>query len=42
MIADVAGVLATPIPYLLEMDWDEVLLWHDEALRLHKARSPQM
>ncbi len=38
MIADVAHVLNTPIPALMEMEWSEVALWHTEALRLSKAR----
>lgn len=37
MVADVAHVLATPIPALLEMDFDDLMLWHEEAARIVRA-----
>jgi len=37
VIADVAHVLSTPIPMLLEMEWREICAWHDEAARIFKA-----
>lgn len=37
MIADVAHVLHTPIPALMDMEWRDVLAWHEEASRLAKA-----
>jgi hypothetical protein len=30
----VAHVLATPLPAFDDMDWAELLLWHEEARRL--------
>lgn len=37
VVAEVAFVLNTPISALLEMDWREVLEWHDEARRIVRA-----
>lgn len=34
MIADIAHMLHTPIHVLMEMDFADALLWHDEAKRL--------
>jgi hypothetical protein len=34
VVADVAHVLSTPITTLDDMDWAELLLWHEEARRL--------
>lgn len=39
IVADVAAILSTPLPIIEDMDWDDVLLWHREALRIHKARA---
>lgn len=38
MTADVAHVLNTPLGDLLEMDWQELVLWHKEARRLTGGR----
>ncbi|AHB50066.1 hypothetical protein W911_06890 [Hyphomicrobium nitrativorans NL23] len=32
-----ACVLRTPLTDVLEMEWSEVLLWHDEAVRISKV-----
>lgn len=40
MIADVAAILHTPLPDLLDMDWADFLLWHEEAARIAKTRGP--
>lgn len=37
MVADVAHWLHTPLPALLEMDWEEVEAWHSQAARLSKG-----
>lgn len=37
MIAEVAHWLATPVSDLMEMEWGEVLLWHDEARKIAQA-----
>lgn len=33
-----AHFLATPLPDLMEMEWDEILLWHKEARRIAGLR----
>lgn len=38
MVAEVAHLLCTPIPALLDMEFDELALWHDEAGRIADAR----
>lgn len=37
MVADVAHLLATPIPALLDMEFDDLLGWHEEAARIAAA-----
>ena len=37
MVAECAAILHTPIPALMEMEWSEVILWHDEARRIAAA-----
>ncbi|MEJ1939291.1 hypothetical protein WDZ92_54525 [Nostoc sp. NIES-2111] len=37
VVADIAHVLSTPVTAFEEMDWAEVLLWHDEAKRIAGA-----
>jgi hypothetical protein len=34
VVADVAHVLSTPLMAFDDMDWAELLLWHEEARRL--------
>lgn len=34
VVADIAHVLSTPMTAFDEMDWAEVLLWHEQARRL--------
>jgi hypothetical protein len=38
VVADVAHVLSTPITAFDDMDWAEVVLWHNEARRLAGGR----
>ena len=38
MTADVAHLLMTPIPFILDMDFDELVEWHEEAGRIARAR----
>lgn len=38
MLAETAAALNTPLPFLMELDYDEVLRWHDEAAEIVKAR----
>ena len=38
IVADCATVLHTPIGQLEEMCWADVIAWHQEAVRLSKAR----
>lgn len=38
VVADVANVLSTPITAFDDMDWAEVLLWHQEARRIVAVR----
>jgi len=33
--ARIASYLHTPIPAVMEMWWDEALLWHEEAREIH-------
>lgn len=37
MCADVAHVLATPIPDIMEMDFEDLSMWHAEAGRIVQA-----
>jgi hypothetical protein len=39
VVADVAHVLSTPVTVFDEMDWAEVLQWHEEARRLSGLKS---
>jgi len=34
VIADIAHTLATPITCFDDMDWHDVLAWHDQARRI--------
>ncbi|MEZ5782054.1 MAG: hypothetical protein R3D70_10560 [Rhizobiaceae bacterium] len=34
-MARIAHTLATPLPQLLAMDWDEALLWWPHARSIH-------
>lgn len=34
--ARVAAYLHTPLPLVLDMWWDELLLWHEEARMIHR------
>ncbi|WP_202618516.1 MULTISPECIES: hypothetical protein [unclassified Ensifer] len=34
-MATVASYLHTPLPAVMALWWDEVLLWHEEARRIH-------
>lgn len=36
MIAQVAFTLHTPLSELLEMDMDELLVWHNEAAKINE------
>ena len=38
LAAEIAAVLHTPIPEVLDMDVDDFLAWHREAARIAKAR----
>ena len=37
MCAEVAHLLHTPLPDLMEMEWQELCAWHAEAARIAKA-----
>jgi hypothetical protein len=38
-VSDIAHVLHTPIPAVLDMEWTDVLAWHEQAVRIVKAKA---
>lgn len=38
MVADVAHMLHTPISEVLEWDYEDLLLWHEQARRIARLR----
>jgi hypothetical protein len=38
-VSDVAHVLNTPLPAVGDMEWTEVLAWHEQAVRIVKAKA---
>lgn len=35
-VARVSSYLHTPLPAVMEMWWDDILLWHEEARMIHR------
>lgn len=35
VVGRVAAILATPLPQVMAMDWDEIVLWWAEADAIH-------